>query len=68
MMKNLSIAFVAVLSLAAASGCKKKGGDCDGAINGAMDRMMADSKKDMDKLPPEVSEQWKAEAGEAKAP
>ncbi|CAN5493327.1 hypothetical protein BH11MYX1_BH11MYX1_10350 [soil metagenome] len=35
-MKNLSIAFVAVLALTA-FGCKKKGGDCGAAINHSME-------------------------------
>jgi hypothetical protein len=50
-MKNLSIAFVTVLSLAAFAGCKKKGGggDCDSTMSSAVDRMMEDQKKQMPK-------------------
>jgi len=42
-MKNISIAFVAALSLAAV-GCKKKGGDCDAAINNMMTIMKTEMK------------------------
>ncbi len=45
-MNKISIVFVAALSLAA-FGCKKKGGDCDKAIN----NMMEVSKADMSKMP-----------------
>ncbi len=50
-MKNLSIAFVTVLSLAAFAGCKKKGGggDCDGTMSSAVDRMMEEQAKQMPK-------------------
>ena len=47
-MKKTSILFVSLLSLlsiAALTGCKKKGGDCAGTINGMMDKMMADGMK-----------------------
>jgi len=45
-MNKISIVFVAALSLAA-FGCKKKGGDCDKAIN----NMMEVSKAEMSKMP-----------------
>ena len=47
-MKKISILFVAAVSLAA-FGCKKKGGDCDKAINNMMEVSKADmSKNGMD--------------------
>jgi hypothetical protein len=56
-MKNLSIAFVSLLSLTAFAGCKKGGGsDCAGTVGGMVDRMMADSMKD-EKMPPEMKKQ-----------
>jgi hypothetical protein len=59
-MKNLSIAFVATLSLLAFAGCKKKGGgDCDSTVNSAVDRMMEQQMKEGmkeggDKMTPEM--------------
>src|ERR1700704_2970382 len=54
-MKKISIIFVSVLSIAAFTGCKKKGGDCAGTINGMMDRMMQDGMKSAgDKMTPEM--------------
>jgi hypothetical protein len=43
-MKNVSFLFVVALSLAA-FGCKKKGGDCDSAINHSMELSKADMQK-----------------------
>jgi len=45
-MKNISLAFITVLAFAA-PGCKKKGADCDKAINNSMEL----SKADMAKMP-----------------
>ena len=54
-MKKISIIFVSVLSIAAFTGCKKKGGDCAGTINGMMDRVMSDGMKTAgDKMTPEM--------------
>jgi hypothetical protein len=59
-MKKISIAFVALLSLTAFSGCKKKGGgDCDSTVNSAVDRMMDQQMKEGmkeggDKMTPEM--------------
>ena len=60
-MKKLSITFVAVVSLVAFAGCKKKGGggDCDSTVNSAVDRMMDQQMKEGmkeggDKVTPEM--------------
>ena len=55
-MKKISIVFVSLLSIAAFTGCKKKGGDCAATINGMMDRMMQDGMKgpNADKMTPEM--------------
>jgi hypothetical protein len=59
-MKKISIAFVAILSLTAFAGCKKKGGgDCDSTVNSAVDRMMDQQMKEGmkeggDKMTPEM--------------
>ena len=52
-MKNISLVFVAALSLAVV-GCKKKGGDCEKAIDHSMELSKADMQKtpgmDMQKM------------------
>jgi hypothetical protein len=50
-MKKISIVFVAALSLAAFSGCKKKGGDCKSTIDTAVDRLMSEGMKDKNMTP-----------------
>jgi hypothetical protein len=69
-MKKISIVFVATLSLAAFSGCKKKG-DCASTIKSSVDRMMAqdkakekdmpaDMKKKMDEMANEMASKMEA--------
>ena len=52
-MKKISIVFVATLSLAAFSGCKKKG-DCASTIKSTIDRMMAQDKSKEKDMPADM--------------
>ena len=65
-MKSMSLALVAIMSLATIGGCKKKGadagGDCAGAVAHAMD---LDGKEMFDKMPADKQGKWKAKINTA---
>ena len=62
-MKNISIVFLAALTLAVFPGCKKKG-DCASTIKSTVDRMMAEGKAKEKDMPADMKKKMEEMANE----